>query len=404
MNLSNHIKDHLGLTEVAKQFNIADLPENGRANCPFCYGTKSLKTSRDQYFKCFKCGASGTVFDLLLHSGRAIDFSDALTQLKPLVKGYCLKQSSQPSTLDKLWKDLQAQECNVTVSWLQGRGVPVEQVPGEFFDDFAYWSSTFSEYLQNSYQRKELDILEEHGLYPTYLFENRVLSPVRNLSGKIVHFTGRSLDKEAKVRWLHSKGQPAINNYLYQLHTVSQQKQDYVVLCEGVTDCMSLRALGEPALACFGVNMPLTQHAWALKDKISHLIVILDRDKYPLGNPRAGVYKSWSGMVPNLIDLATELNIPIFCCMVPNWSGVKDVNDFLKEIEFDLAEFKRYLSNNSRTLNDLATEMYVDQIGEHDLLWSLQKHSPDPQGLMRLKAYIDSHYNSWADYILDKAV
>lgn len=407
MTLSNHIKDQLGLSQVAKHFNIGDIGSNGRADCPFCYGSKSLKTTRDQYYKCFKCGVSGSVFDLLIHSGQAANFSEALSLLRPLVDSTYQHLEKQVSILDKLWKDLQTTDNKPTISWLRSRGIPVERAPGTFFDDFAYWSTELSDKIMQTYSPKEIALLGEYGLYPLQRFENRVLSPVKNLSGRIVHFTGRSLDREPKTRWLHTKasqGGPPINNYLYQLHTVAQQKQDYLILCEGVTDCMSLRALGEPSVACFGVNMTLTQHAWAIKDKVSHLVVILDRDKYPLGSPLAGRYKSWSGMVPNLIDLAVELKIPIFCCMVPNWSGVKDVNDFLKELDFDLSEFKRYLSNNYRTLGDLALEMYLDNTEEHDRLWSLLKHVPDASITATLKGYIEARYANWTDYILDKTV
>lgn len=402
MNLSHVIKDHLGLKDVAAAFNIGDLPANGRGNCPFCYGTKSLKTTRDQYFKCFKCDASGSVFDLLIHSQQAANFSEALHKLKPLVDASYIKQEQHVGILDKLWGDLQKTDNLPTINWLKSRGVPIDNVDKSFFDDFAYWSKEFSEYLISNYSAKDIELLEEYGLYPVQRFENRVLSPVRNLSKGIVHFTGRSLDKEEEVRWLHTKGQPPINNYLYQLSTVAKQEQDYVILCEGVTDCLSLRALGEPAVACFGVNMTLTQHAWALKDKVSHIVVILDRDKYPLGSPLAGRYKSWSGMVPNLIDLAVELKIPIFCCMVPNWSGVKDTNDFLKEIEFDLGEFKRYLANESRTLADLTLEMYREHPEEHDKLWSLLKHVPNPVVQAELKGHIEARYLDWTEYVLAK--
>jgi hypothetical protein len=90
--------------------------------------------------------------------------------------------------------------------------------------------------------------------------------------------------------------------------------------------------------------------------------------------------------------------------MVPNWSGVKDVNDFLKSIDFDLMEFKRYLANNSRLLGDLALELYLDYPEEHDKLWSLLKHVQEPGTLVKLKTYIESRYSNWTDYLIAKAV
>lgn len=405
MSLSHTIKDQLTLTQVAEKFNVGTLTENGRCDCPFCFGTKSMKTTRDQYFKCFKCGSSGSVFDLLIQGGKAKDFQGALAMLRPLIQGAYNEQRAQAGVLNKLWTDLQRIHSQITVDWLGSRGIPLDRVPPDFLEDFGYWSPSLTKLISRTYTTSEKSILEKYGLLPSNRFEGRVLIPIKNLSGQIVHFTGRSLDKESEFRWLHTKGDPPINNYLYQLHTVAEQEEDYVILCEGITDSMSLRALGEPALGCFGVNITLTQHAWALKDKISHLVVVLDRDKYPLGSPLAGRYKSWSGMIPNLIDLAVELKIPIFCCMVPNWSGVKDVNDFLNAVDFDLGEFKRHLANNSRLLTELALDMYLELPEEHDRLWSLFKHIDDPNGLAKLQCYIESRYNgSWTEYLLARAV
>jgi hypothetical protein len=364
-----------------------------------------MKTTRNQYFKCFKCGASGSVFDLLIHSNKASSFSEALTMLRPLVEVAYKRQEKSLNLLDKLWSDLLAQNQAVTIEWLKGRGIPVDRVPTSYLDEFAYWSDDFSKVVIQKYTSKEVQMLEEYQLYPLNRFENRIIFPIKNLNGRVVHFTGRSIDKEEEgPRWLHTKADPPINNYLYQLHTINNQEQDYIILCEGVTDCMSLRALGEPAMACLGVNISLTQHAWALKNKVTHIVVMLDRDKYPLGTPRAGEYKSWSGMVPNLIDLATELRVPIFCCMVPNWSGVKDINNFMNEIDFDLREFKRHLANNSVTLGELALDMYIDKIEEHDALWSLFKHLPDSKAIGKLKQCIESRYTDWTEYILNKAI
>jgi hypothetical protein len=406
-SLSHYIKDHLTISQVSKEFNIGYLDANSRNDCPFCQGSRCLKTTRDQYFNCFKCGAHGSVFDLLLASKVAQTFSEALSMLRPLVDKDYRHEQQTTGVLDRLWDILCEERDSVAgwgessvKTWLSERGV--RDVNQRLIEDFACWSPQTTTNVKKL-SKQDLQQLEEYKLLPAERFEGRILTPVRNLSGKIVHFTGRALDKEREPRWLHTVGQPAINNYLYQLNTVSKQNQDYVILCEGVTDCMSLRALGEPALACFGVNMPLVQHAWALKKKITHIVVVLDRDKYALGTPRAGQYKSWSGMMPHLVDLAVDLRVPIFCCMVPNWSGVKDVNDFLKEIDFDLGEFKRHIANHSVTLQQLALDMYLNTEEHHSTLWRLLKALPSDVELTKLKTYVEAIYPNWTDYVLARS-
>jgi hypothetical protein len=209
---------------------------------------------------------------------------------------------------------------------------------------------------------------------------------------------------------MHSKGTPAINNYLWGLDQVKYQQQDYVILCEGVTDGICLKALGEPVVSCFGVNIPLVHHAWALKD-LSHMVIVLDRDKYPLGSEQAGQYKSWSRMLPNLVELAGALpNTKIFCCMVPNWSGVKDINDFMLAIDWDLTEFKRYLANNSVTLTAMAVDLVLQLPGgstpkQHGDLWKLLKgNNFDASAASLLKQYVEQtepYRGDWARYIAD---
>lgn len=398
MDNIQYLRETLTLTQVAELYQINLHKPEGRQPCPFCGNSTAFKVTRNTYYVCYRCNAKGTIFDLLIDAKVAPDFRGAVKLLAPRAKGAIAQRIAEESKMSTLWSALQSQTIvfrHVIDAFLKKRGYSQLTRAEIGYFPTKEEAPTFLKGLD-----LPSDWLKERSL--TY-FEGRICFAVRNSYGAIVHLTGRAVDPDKEPRWLHTKGSPAINNYLYNLHRLREYDTDYAILCEGVSDCHSLLELGEPAIACFGVNLPLVQHVRSL-EHLTHLVAFLDRDKYPLGHPRAGEYKSWSGMVPSLIDLSIELKIPIFCCMVPNRSGVKDLNDFVLDLEYDADEFKRYLSNEAVTLHEFAYEMYHRDIKQHELLWRLYRSVPDEDAVSKLRGLVMNRYKDWSDYLMEVIV
>ena len=75
---AEELKERFTLTQISQIFEIQSFSGSGRSDCPFCHCENGLKTKHDRYFHCYRCQASGSIFDLLIHAGIAKNFSEAV--------------------------------------------------------------------------------------------------------------------------------------------------------------------------------------------------------------------------------------------------------------------------------------------------------------------------------------
>ncbi len=395
------LKASVSLAELANAFDIPITKGDGREPCPFCFSHSAFKVTRNTHYICYKCGKRGDILNLLVDYGISKDYKEAYAAIKEVAgvsDGVINEYRVTLNELEEvhryfLW--LANGNPNVIEQFASSRGYNLESLAGVGF---------CPDVIDPDYRIKQLLIKHQlwyeqstNGAASCCSLRGRLVFPIKNANGRVVHFTGRAVDKDVEPRWLHSRGKPSINHYLYNLDAIhNNHKQDYVILTEGVTDCLALLQLGEPAVGCFGVNSPLVQHAWALKH-VSHIVAMFDRDKYPLGSERAGEYKSWSGMIPALIELSLDLKVPVFCCMVPDWSGVKDVNDYLQTISYDKRQFKQHLANNAVPLEDFTFELYKKKPKYHETLWRLAGQNDELR--INLRQFVEDRYTCWSDYV-----
>lgn len=395
---AEQIKEALTVSKVASLFNIQITSGQGNQPCPFCQSPNSFKVYHEKVYKCFRCGAKGDVFTLLKDAKLASSFREARKLLLDHVDSTVETRQyrSRLKGIDRVFsfyhqevfksKDRVAEYC-LSRGW---RHTLRET-------DFGFSNS--STFLQDRGLDKTQ--LEELGLMwsdTKEIYDEHLIFPIRNSSGSVVHLQGRNLGVNPERRWLADKGTPSITNYLYNLDKVKQS--DYAVIVEGISDCRSLIEIGEPAVATFGINIPLVSHAKDFK-QCSHLLAIFDRDKYPLGTPQAGQYKSWSQITPYLCELAIELRIPIFTWKVPNLPGVKDLNDLFLELDYDSEAYKELLKKTAVPLHRMALEVFSASSNKahHSLLWGLHEAVDEPAELDRLESHVIKQHGSWRSYL-----
>jgi hypothetical protein len=392
MTSIQQLKAQLTLTTVAEKFNIPLTKGDGRQPCPFCSSHTAFKTTRNEHYVCFKCGKRGDILNLLVDYEICKTNQEAFRELAQLAapgEHIYREKATGLADVHEYFLEQARKNPNILKDFATSRGYSLAVLKDV---GYAPPGNDVPDHIRALLVRYNL-WYEAKPSRP--FFQDRLIFPVRDCNGSIVHFTSRAVDPTVEPRWMHSQHKPPINNYLYNLDQIPKDK-DYVVVTEGVTDCLSLLEIGEPAVACFGVHNPMVHYAWALKH-ITHLVAIFDRDKYALGTEKFGQYKSWSNIMPGLINLSLELQIPIFCCMVPDWSGVKDVNDYLITIEYDPKEYRRHLANNCIPLEKFAFDLYKNDIKQHDQLWRLAKYNLELE--LMLKQFVDAAYPSWTSYL-----
>ncbi len=395
----DYLKQNLRLSRVAEQLRVTLLP-SGTQNCIFCHGNKKLITRDDRYYKCYSpsCAKKGTVIDLVIDRGAAKDVKEAYRVLLQCLDGEERGRIEKIHTFESSRADLLERIFKVYQKGLDG-----EDAILELLNDRGYCHILESQPIGfakgNNFIRENSiitsDDLAKVGLLSSSssdeFFRNRVIFPVRNNWGRLVHLQGRSIEPDAAIRWLSSSSSGTIpeewrprpiSEYIFGIHLL--QEGDTVFLTEGISDCLSLLELDINAIACFGVEVNLTKHTQTFS-RLKSLIAFFDNDVYPLGNQYAGQFKSWRSILPNLINLKEACpQLDIWCVMPPNESGIKDINDWLiKGVNRD--RLLKYVKENALQLEDFALDMWGKNPQRHYDLIQLIGINKQPHHLNRLR-------------------
>jgi hypothetical protein len=401
------LKESIPISTIARLYNIPIKNSSKNQQCPICGGSSSFKIYNDIFYKCFKCGHKGDIFNLIkdvnivTSNSEAIQVISKLTDRTEETKAYRYHLEGMKGIFNLYNKGAKGKKERIE-DYFYSRGWK-KAVQKE---DFGFTDS--EEYLQQrGYRTSELDRLGLLKSNSKELFDDHVIFPVRSANGSIVHLQGRSLNPNSELRWLADKATPSISNYLYNLDKAINNSHDYIVLVEGISDCTSLLELTEkdgsplPVTATFGINTSLLRYAKEL-GKFKQLLAIFDRDKYPLGSPREGEYKSWSQITPALCLLAIETKIDIKTWMVPNVSGIKDLNDLLLDIDYDHELFVELIKNGVMDLHKMALKVFSKTMerSNFQLLWGLHQAVPNKKELARLEEFVKNKFGSLSSHVL----
>lgn len=192
----------------------------------------------------------------------------------------------------------------------------------------------------------------EDALYDGY--RERVIFPIRDISGRVVAFGGRKLRSDNNLAKYINSPESQIyikNKTLYGLFEAKKhiEKNNCCYLVEGYTDVISMAQKGvRNIVASCGTS--LTQGQIQLIKRFTHNIVVLyDGDA-------AGIHASLRGID---MFLAEEFNVKVV--LLPDGEdpdsfakshSEEDLKDFLETRAEDFIAFKCRLSNNAQLQND----------------------------------------------------
>ena len=110
-------------------------------------------------------------------------------------------------------------------------------------------------------------------------FQNRLIIPIIDDENRVIGFSGRSLEKEGPI-YLNSCLTDVFDKCknLFGLNIAKDASADYMILCEGFMDVISLNQAGfDMAIATLGVEFTADQ-AKLLKKYTSKVLVCFDTD------------------------------------------------------------------------------------------------------------------------------
>lgn len=312
-NTSYKTFDQEYLTELCDSINVVEFVNeyvpltkagsNYKAKCPFhLENTASFVVSPTKgLYHCFSCKKGGNVIRFLMDREgmtfyEAVIFLSERAGLTPPhttnTEEYEKFKKTQESLLKsntiavELWsKNLESSK--VATDYLTDRGITKDTID-TFKIGFASteWTQLTDE-LNN--QKIDASILQESGLVSESKgktfdrFRNRVITPVSDLHGKVIGFSGRTLSTDKKeAKYVNSPDTPIYNKgkHLFGLNITKDaiRRRGFAILTEGNFDIISLYQNGVDNVVA-GLGTALTaQQAKLLKRFTDKVVICYDAD------------------------------------------------------------------------------------------------------------------------------
>ena len=270
--------------------------------CPF-HNEKtpsfSVTPSKQMYY-CFGCGAGGNVFNFVMEYEN-YTFGEALQHLadragvqlpKIEYSGEAKAKAERRAALLEINKQaagyfyyqLRRESGAQAHAYLTGRGLSEETIRKFGLGYSDKFSDDLYKYLKAKNYSDELlrdsglfNVDERHGMYDK--FWNRVIFPIMDVNNRVIGFGGRVMG-DGKPKYLNSP-ETAIfdkSRNLYGLNVARTTRKNYLILCEGYMDVISMHQAGfTNAVASLGTALT-SGHASLLKRYTQEVLLLYDSD------------------------------------------------------------------------------------------------------------------------------
>jgi len=368
-------------TVVSSYVSLKRTGNHLKGLCPFhSEKTPSFIVYTDtQSFYCFGCGAGGDVVNFTMRAEN-LDYVSAIEALAKRA-GVALPESGDYNGAERgvsrqrvLQMNLEAAKFYRNMlhderigspgrSYLMSRGLT-----GAIVSRFGLGYSPPSGKMMLSHLRslgfKDDEIhtayfagKNDRGYYD--YFRGRVMFPIIDVSGNVVAFGGRVLD-DSKPKYLNTSNTPAFikGKTLFALNYAKNYCSEYLILCEGYLDVISMHQAGfQQAAATLGTAIT-PDHARIIKKYTSKVILSYDSDEAGVAaaNKAIGILEA-AGVDAKVLKM----------------EGAKDPDEFIKKygaekfsslLRDSRSKFDYFLENISAKYNFDADEEKIRALGE----------------------------------------
>ncbi len=306
-------------------------------------------------YKCFGCGKGGNPAQFLIEHEK-LTFPEALRYLAGKYNieieetEYSRESIEERQLLDSLYivNDYAQQYFHEQLMHTdEGKSIGLNYFKDRGFreETIAKFGLGFAPNANRAFTDKalgighELRLLKKLGLTTQYdkdFFRNRVIFTIHNLSGKVIGFAGRILQKNVKApKYINSPETEVYNKsrVLYGIYfakkAIRQQKE--CIMVEGYTDVISLHQAGiENVVASSGTSLTVEQ-IQLVKRNTDNMKILYD------GDP-AGVKAALRGL-----DLVLEQDMNVKVVLLPEG---QDPDSYLQEVGAEA--FQQYISEKAK--------------------------------------------------------
>ena len=300
------------IEEVRMKNDIVDVVSqyvklNRRGNtyfglCPF-HNEKtpsfSFTPSKQMYY-CFGCGAGGNVYNFVMEYEN-YTFGEALQHLadragvqlpKIEYSREAKEKAEKRATLLEINKlaasyfyyQLRRENGSQAYAYLINRGVSEDTIKkfglgySDKYSDDLYKFLKSKNYSDDLLRESGLfNVDERHGMYDK--FWNRVIFPIMDVNNRVIGFGGRVMG-DGKPKYLNSPETKIFDKSrnLYGLNIARTTRKNYLILCEGYMDVISMHQAGfTNAVASLGTALT-SGHASLLKRYTQEVLLLYDSD------------------------------------------------------------------------------------------------------------------------------
>ncbi|MCB5388891.1 DNA primase [Blautia glucerasea] len=271
--------------------------------CPF-HNEKtpsfSVTPSKQMYY-CFGCGAGGNVYNFVMQYEN-YSFGEALSHLAeragvelPRIEysKEARAKAEKRATLLEINKkaaqyfyyQLRRDNGKIAHEYLTGRGLSEETIQKFGLGYSDKYSDDLYKYLKSQNYSDELlresglfNVDERQGMYDK--FWNRVIFPIMDVNNRVIGFGGRVMG-DGKPKYLNSPETQIFDKSrnLYGLNIARTTRKNYLILCEGYMDVISMHQAGfTNAVASLGTALT-SGHASLVKRYTKEVLLLYDSDE-----------------------------------------------------------------------------------------------------------------------------
>lgn len=271
--------------------------------CPF-HNEKTPSfsvTPAKQMYYCFGCGAGGNVFNFIMEYEN-YTFWEALSHLaqragvelpkieysreaKEKAERKALLLEINKKAAQYFYYQLRREGGKAAYQYLTGRGLSEETIKKFGLGYSDKYSDDLYKYMKAKGYSDELlresglfNADERRGMYDK--FWNRVIFPIMDVNNRVIGFGGRVMG-DGKPKYLNSPETKIFDKSrnLYGLNVARTTRKNYLILCEGYMDVISMHQAGfTNAVASLGTALT-SGHASLLKRYTEEVLLLYDSDE-----------------------------------------------------------------------------------------------------------------------------
>ena len=378
----NEIRNSVNIVDIISSYvSLTPRGKNYFGICPFHDDNNpSMSVSTDkQIYKCFSCGATGTVFKFIMDYEN-VSFNEAVKKIADIGGiqvdiGKVRKKSEFPKQHEIYDLSLKFYTNNINTAngkeakdYLHKRSI-TEDIIKEFQIGLAPNNkNTLANILIKKF--KPEDLLKsgligknEYGYYD--LFYDRIMFPLYDLNGRVIAYSGRIYNRKDNSKYFNTRETEIFKKgeLLYNYHRAKDiaRQKNQIIIMEGFMDVIRAHSIGiKNVIATMGTAVTKEQ-ANLIKRMAKEIILCFDGDEAGAKATKACAEElNKLNVIPKVVRLEEKLDPDEYILKYGKETFERKINNPISIMDFELS----YLKNGKNLNNSEDKAAYINQMIE----------------------------------------